>query len=287
MNEFPDWFEMPVGWIDRLVTWLLVQWGPFFDAVSGILKSYVVSVERILLFLPWFIIIAFFGILSWRIFRSSWKGLLVVGMFLFIGSLGYWELTMKTLALMVTAVIISLVFGIPIGIALAKNNRCNLLIQPILDAMQTMPIFVYLIPVLILFGFGRVPALMATVIYSIPPIIRLTNVGIREVEIGAVEAGEALGFNSWQLLWSIQLPLARPAIIVGINQTTMMALSMVVIGSMIGARGLGTEILIAINRVDIGRGFKAGISVVLLAIILDRIITAIAKRLQKTHHDNH
>jgi len=168
------------------------------------------------------------------------------------------------------------------GIVMARSDFVESTIRPVLDAMQTMPSFVYLIPALMFFGLGKVPAVFATIIYAMPPVIRLTNVGIRQVPSSVVEAAEAFGSSSWQLLFNVQLPLARPSIMVGINQTTMMALSMVVIASMIGARGLGLEVLLAINRIEVGRGFEAGLSIVFLAIIIDRITHALAARQQKT-----
>ncbi|MCK4274253.1 MAG: ABC transporter permease subunit [Dehalococcoidales bacterium] len=199
-----------------------------------------------------------------------------------IGSFGYWDLSMMTLAIIIAAVIISLAVGIPVGIIMAKNNRVEAIIRPVLDAMQTMPSFVYLIPALMLFGLGKVPAVFATIIYAVPPVIRLTNVGIRQVPQSIVEAAQAFGSNGRQVLFEVQIPLAIPSIMVGINQTTMMALAMVVIASMIGARGLGLEVLLSINRIEVGRGFEAGLSIVLLAIIIDRITHAMAARQEYT-----
>jgi glycine betaine/proline transport system permease protein len=178
----------------------------------------------------------------------------------------------------IVSVAISIAVGIPTGIMMAWSGPVKRLLTPILDAMQTMPSFVYLIPALMLFGLGRVPATFATLIYAIPPVIRLTDVGIREVPGDAIEAAAAFGANRWNLLFDVQLPLARPSIMVGINQTTMMALAMVVIGSMIGNRGLGMVVLLAINRVNIGQGFQAGISIVFLAIVIDRITNGFARK---------
>ncbi len=194
------------------------------------------------------------------------------------GSIGYWDLAMETLAIVIASVILSLAIGIPTGILMSRSNRLESLTKPLLDAMQTMPSFVYLIPALMLFGIGKVPAVFATVIYAAPPVIRLTNVGIRQVSQSAIEAARAFGSSSRQILFDVQLPLAVPSIRVGINQTTMMALAMVVIASMIGAGGLGLEVLRGLNRNEIGRGFQAGLSIVLLAIIIDRITSAIASR---------
>lgn len=198
-----------------------------------------------------------------------------------IGSFGYWDLAMMTLAIVIASVILSLVIGIPTGIFMARSDRFQSILKPQLDAMQTMPSFVYLIPALMLFGLGKVPAVFATIIYAVPPVIRLTNVGIRQVSPSVVEAARAFGSSSRQTLFDVQLPLAIPSIMVGINQTTMMALAMVVIASMIGARGLGLEVLLAINRIEVGRGFEAGLSIVLMAIIIDRITSAMAARQQR------
>ncbi len=164
---------------------------------------------------------------------------------------------------------------------MARSNRTERILKPLLDAMQTMPSFVYLIPALMFFGMGKVPSMFATIIYAVPPVIRLTNVGIRTVDIEAVEAAKAFGATSRQILFDVQLPLAKPSIMVGINQTTMMALAMVVIGSMIGAKGLGMEVLLAIGRIEVGRGFEAGISIVFLAIIIDRITHSFSEKRPK------
>jgi glycine betaine/proline transport system permease protein len=221
------------------------------------------------------------GIISWRVMQKWWMSLIMVVFLLLIGSFGYWKLSMMTLALTASAVVVSLAVGIPIGILMAKSDLAESIIRPVLDAMQTMPSFVYLIPALMLFGLGKVPALFATLIYAVPPVIRLTNVGIRQVSESVVEASRAFGANFWQRLFDVEMPLAVPSIMVGINQTTMMALAMVVIASMIGARGLGLEVLLAINRIEVGRGFEAGISIVFLAIIIDRITHAMAAQQEK------
>ena len=202
-----------------------------------------------------------------------------------MGTFSCWKLSMMTLSLVIAAVIISLAIGIPTGILMARSNIFEQLLRPLLDAMQTMPSFVYLIPALMLFGLGKVPAAFATIIYAVPPVIRLTNVGIRQVPVSVLEAAESLGSSPRQVLFNVQLPLAFPSIMVGVNQTTMMALSMVVIASMIGARGLGLEVLLAINRIEIGKGFQAGLSIVFLAIIIDRITHALAMRQAKLTND--
>lgn len=245
------------------------------------------GIENFLLWLPWWLLILAAAYAAWRIIHKWWAGLLVavglvlIGSFKF-GSIGYWDLAMETLAIIITSVIISLAMGIPTGILMARSERVESLLRPLLDAMQTMPSFVYLIPVMMLFSLGKVPAVFATIIYAMPPVIRLTNTGIRQVSQSVIEAAQAFGSSARQKLLEVQLPLAIPSIIVGINQTTMMALAMVVIASMVGAGGLGLEVLMAINRIEVGRGLQAGLSIVILAIIIDRITGALAARQQRT-----
>ena len=279
MLEFPDFFDIPLAEvIDKGMDWLLANWGGFFDLVGeGILKL-LLYIEKFFLWLPWPVVILLVGAAGWRLMGRWRYGILLAVLLLLIGGFGYWELAMMTLALVTGAVLLSLVIGIPAGIIMAKNDLVESIVKPILDAMQTMPSFVYLIPALMFFGLGKVPALFATIIYAVPPVIRLTNVGIREVSVSVVEAAKAFGSNPWQVLFYVELPLARPSIMVGINQTTMMALAMVVISSMIGARGLGLEVLLAINRIEVGRGFEAGLCIVILAIIIDRLTNAMASR---------
>lgn len=282
MTDFPETFQIPLArWIDAAMDWVLNVWGGFFDAIGNLILQFLLRLEAVFLWVPWFVVVVLVGITAWRLIGRWWHGVGMAALLMLIGSFGYWDLAMMTLALVTGAVILSLVFGIPLGIAMARSNILESITKPILDAMQTMPSFVYLIPALMLFGLGKVPALFATIIYSMPPVIRLTNVGIREVPKSVVEAAEAFGANSWQILFNVQLPLARPSIMVGINQTTMMALAMVVIASMIGARGLGMEVLLAINRIEVGRGFEAGLCIVILAIVVDRITHAMAARQKK------
>jgi len=281
MLEFPEFIQIPLAeWVDAIMKWVLTNWGAFFDTIGDAILFVLLYTERFLLWLPWFVIVLFVGLVAWRAMRLWWAGLLMAAFLILIGSFGYWELSMKTLAIIMAAVILSLALGIPTGIIMSRSNLVESIIRPVLDAMQTMPSFVYLIPALMLFGLGKVPAVFATIIYAVPPVIRLTNVGIRQVPQSVVEAAQAFGSNSRQILFEVQLPLAIPSIMVGINQTTMMALAMVVIASMIGAMGLGLEVLISINRIEVGRGFEAGFSIVLLAIIIDRITHAMASRQQ-------
>ncbi len=279
MIEFPDIVTVPLAdWIDIAMDWLLMNLDGFFDAIGFIILQVVLAFEQFFLFIPWFIWVPLVGIAGWRLVRSWKSGLTFMIMLFLIGTFGYWELAMLTLSLVIASVFFSLLIGIPLGIVMARSDRAESILKPLLDGMQTMPSFVYLIPALMFFGLGKVPAMFATIIYAVPPVIRLTNVGIRTVDKEALEAAKAFGATSKQVLFDVQLPLAKPSIMVGINQTTMMALAMVVIGSMIGAKGLGMEVLLAINRIEVGQGFEAGISIVFLAIIVDRITYSFSEK---------
>lgn len=278
MFKFPDIVDIPLkDWIDAIMSFLLNKMGFIFDFIGRIILEVVSAFETVFTMIPWFIFIPAIGYLTYRQFKSKRTTITFIIMLLLIGSFGYWEYAMMTLSLVIASVFFSLLIGIPTGIQMARSDRFQFILQPILDGMQTMPSFVYLIPALMLFGLGRVPAMFATIIYAVPPVIRLTNVGIRTVDKEAVEAAKAFGATDKQVLMDVQIPLAKPSILVGINQTTMMALAMVVIGSMIGAKGLGMEVLLSINSVEVGRGFEAGISIVFLAIIIDRLSNSFVK----------
>jgi len=277
MFKFPETIQIPLAdWVDTAMDWILANLGGVFDAIGTIILQILLAVENFLLFLPWFVILILVGLLAWKAFGSVVKGVGFMLLMVIIGTFGYWDLAMMTLAIIIASVFFALLIGIPTGILMSRNDTFQGVIRPILDAMQTMPSFVYLIPALMLFGLGKVPATFATIIYAVPPVIRLTNVGIRQVDKDVIEAARAFGARPREILFDIQLPLAWPSIMVGINQTTMMALAMVVIGSMIGAKGLGLEVLLSINRIEVGRGFEAGLSIVILAIIIDRITHAFA-----------
>ena len=279
MINFPETEIFPLAkWIDIVMDWLLTHLDGFFDVVRIIILQVVNVFEAVFMFVPWFIIIPLAGLAGWKLLGRLRTGIVFMVLMTLIGIFGYWELAMKTLSLVIASVFFSLLIGIPTGINMARNDRTQSILKPLLDAMQTMPSFVYLIPALMFFGMGKVPAMFATIIYAVPPVIRLTNVGIRTVDKEAVEASKAFGATPRQVLFDVQLPLAKPSIMVGINQTTMMALAMVVIGSMIGAKGLGMEVLLAINRIEVGRGFEAGLSIVFLAIVIDRITHSFSEK---------
>jgi glycine betaine/proline transport system permease protein len=222
---------------------------------------------------PWVVLLAV-AALAWHATRSAWRALLLPALLYAIGCLGLWDALMQTLAIMVVATVMAVLLGLPLGILMSRHDRLRAVLLPVLDVMQTLPTFVYLIPVLMLFGLGKVPAIFATVVYALPPLIRLTDLGIRQVDADLTEAARSFGTTRWQLLLGVQLPLARPSIMAGINQTTMMALSMVVIASMIGARGLGEDVLAGIQTLDSGRGLQAGLAIVILAVVVDRITQA-------------
>ncbi|WP_230931841.1 proline/glycine betaine ABC transporter permease [Priestia sp. TSO9] len=269
MNSIP---KIPVGnWIDHFVTFLNDNIKGFFDVISAIVDGIVSFIVLVLTFPPALILILIVGIIAW--FSSekwSFTILSMIGL-LFILNLGYWQETMDTLALVLTSVLISIIVGIPLGIWASQSEKTARIITPILDFMQTMPAFVYLIPALFFFGIGVVPGVISSVIFAMPPTIRLTNLGIREVPADLVEAANAYGSTTKQKLFKVQLPLATKTIMAGINQSIMLSLSMVVIASLVGAPGLGAEVYRAVSRLEVGTGFEAGISIVILAIILDRI----------------
>jgi glycine betaine/proline transport system permease protein len=254
------------------------------DTIEGFfqpLQYFLIQSERFMTNTPWPIIllliatIAWFATRSWKIVFGSIITLLVIGFF------DMWDDTMKTISMILVCTILSIVLGIPIGIAMSRSDRLQSWINPILDVMQTMPSFVYLIPVVMLLGIGKVPGLIAVVIYAIPPMIRLTNLGIRQVDRDVLEAADAFGSSSWQKLKNVQMPLALPTIMAGINQTIMMALAMVVIASMIGVQGLGQPVLKAIANQYFTLGVFNGLAIVGIAIIFDRISQAYGKRLQR------
>lgn len=256
--------------VDAFMDWFQAVFGNSFEAASEGVLWFLLKVETVLFWVPWWVVLVLIFLTGWRL-RSVWAGVTFALLLFLIGAFGYWEFMIYTLAIVLASVFIAIIFGIPIGILASCSRRLEALLKPLLDAMQTMPSFVYLIPAMMLFGMGKVPAVFATIIYAIPPVIRLTNLAIREVPREMVEAAHAFGSTAWQVLRKVQLPQALPTIMTGINQTTMMALSMVVIASMVGAKGLGMEVLNAINKIDIGKGFESGISIVFLAIIIDRL----------------
>jgi glycine betaine/proline transport system permease protein len=262
---------IPLGtWVDESVHYLLDHDSHAFDVIGRAIDGLAGLVEHGLQAIPmWAMMALFIAVGLWRL---GWRFAIFTTLsLLLIYATGFWDQTVITLGLTLSSTLISLVFGIPLGIWTAKDKHVALVVRPVLDLMQTMPAFVYLIPAAMLFGLGRVPGILSTVIFAMPPAVRLTSLGIRHVNREIVEAGQAFGCTPWQLLYKVQFPNALPSIMQGVNQTIMMALSMVIIASMVGAGGLGNDVLASIQRLDIGLGFESGLSVVLLAIILDRI----------------
>ena len=262
---------IPIGhWVDQSVHYLLDHDANSFDAVGRAIEGFAGLIEHGLQAIPMWALMAFF--IAIGLWRVGWRfAIFATCSLLLIYATGFWDQTVVTLGLTLSSTVISLVVGIPLGIWTAKSKLVQTIVRPILDLMQTMPAFVYLIPAAMLFGLGRVPGILSTVIFAMPPAVRLTSLGIKHVNREIVEAGQAFGCTPWQLLYKVQFPNALPSIMQGVNQTIMMALSMVIIASMVGAGGLGNDVLASIQRLDIGLGFESGLSVVLLAIILDRI----------------
>ncbi|MEZ9542554.1 ABC transporter permease [Vibrio sp. 10N.286.48.C11] len=254
------------------------EYGEMIESLFDPLLSFLVWFEKLLISTPWIIVLAVCTSLVYAASRSWKLALGCIASLLLIGYFGMWEDTMRTLSIITVCTLVSIFLGIPIGIAMARSNRAQSIVTPMLDIMQTMPAFVYLIPVVMLLGIGKIPGLIAVVIYAIPPVIRLTNLGIRLVDKEVLEAATAFGASKKQRLWGVQLPLAMPTIMAGINQTIMMALSMVVIASMIGVKGLGQPVLKSITNQYFTLGLMNGFAIVALAILFDRASQAYARR---------
>ena len=265
---------------NTFVEWLIVNYGDFFESISNALLTVLVFIEGILRGAPPWAVILVIAAIAWLASRQIVLVLAVSVLVWLLGSLGLWEQAMQTIAIILVSVAIAILIGIPVGVIIARSNMARAVVNPLLDLMQTIPSFVYLIPAAMLFGLGKVPAILATVIYATPPLIRLTDLGIRHVDSAVVEASRAFGATRWQILRGVQIPLALPSIMQGINQTLMMALAMVVIASMIGARGIGQTVLLGLQRNDAGQGLVGGIGIVILAIVFDRISQAFGRRLQ-------
>lgn len=270
--------EVPVGeYFERFVDWLYNNFLPFFNFLSALGTSVYDLLSSALLFLPALVMVGLLTLLGWWL--RGWKfaiyGLVATAL---IVSMGFWDHAMQTLALVIIATVVAVTVSIPLGILAAYSDRFSRFARPVLDFMQTLPPFVYLVPALALFGIGVVPGMFATVIFAMAPGVRLTELGIRQVDPEMVEAGEAFGAPRWQILTKIQMPLAMPTILAGINQIIMLALSMVVIAALVGAGGLGEDVYSSITRTDIGLGGASGLAVVLLAIYLDRLTQALGNR---------
>src|SRR5690625_962516 len=280
MGDFPDIQTKLGDYADWIVSFLARTFDSLFDFIYFVASRTINGIDDFLTWLPWFVFILIIFLLGWY-FQSILAGLIYAVFIFLIGTFGLWDHMMMTISIIITAVVISLLIGIPMGVWMSFSKVFSSIMRPILDAMQTMPSFVYLIPAIFFFGLGNVSAIFATLIYALPPVIRLTELAIRGVDSEVIESAQSFGSSRWQMLRKVQLPQALPTIMAGVNQTTMMALAMVVVASMVGAQGLGEQVLISINRIDIALGFEAGISIVFLAIIIDRITNGVADKFQK------
>ena len=275
LNPF-QLYTIPLDdWITKTINFIVDNFRPFFQAIGFPIRWILQNIEWIFTAIPPSIFIIIIGVIAWQLAGKKITIYSILSLTL-IGFVDVWEPAMVSLALVVTAVVFCLIVGIPLGILCAKSDRVERLIRPLLDVMQTLPSFVYLVPVVMLFGIGEVPGVIATIIFAIPPLIRLTNLGIRQVSTEVIEAAIAFGSTPWQLLWEAQIPLAMPSILTGINQTILMALSMSVVTSMIAVPGLGQMVLQGVGRLDVGLASVGGLGIVLLAIMLDRLTQVIA-----------
>jgi len=273
-----DWFTIPLDqWIEVFVKdWLVPNFRPFFHAIQWPVDKTLTWLDAFLQSIPVLVFVAAVVLIAWR---TAGRGVAIFSLLalVFLDLIKVWPETMTTLAMIVTAVLFCALVGIPLGIAAARSDRFAVVLRPILDIMQTIPPFVYLVPIVMLFGVGVVPGVIATIIFALPPIVRLTSLGIRQVREELVEAAYAFGSSPRQVLWDIQVPLALRTIMAGLNQTLMLALSMVVIAALIGAGGLGLTVYTGLGRLDVGAATEGGVGIVLLAIILDRITQALGE----------
>ncbi|HVR50924.1 MAG TPA: glycine betaine/L-proline ABC transporter permease ProW [Pseudorhodoferax sp.] len=276
--------SLPVeSWINQGLAWTVEHFRPFFQTVRAPIDTTLGSMEALLLSVPTLAMVALLGLIAWQ---CAGRAIAIGGVvsLLLIAMLGIWPEAMVTLSLVLTSLVFCLVIGLPLGIMLAASDRANRFMRPLLDAMQTTPAFVYLVPVVMLFGIGNVPGVIVTIVFALPPLVRLTTLGIRQVRPDLIEAARSYGASPWQLLTKVQLPLAMPSIMAGINQALMLSLSMVVIASMIAVGGLGQMVLRGIGRLDMGLATVGGLGIVLLAITLDRITQAMGQPRRGARH---
>ncbi len=264
-------------WITAFIDWLVEGYRWFFQGIKWPVEVTLTSIQNGLVATPPLVIIGVLGLIAWRVSGLKLGGF-TIGTLVLIGLLGLWEETMITLAMVFCSVVFCTVVGIPLGILAGRSDNFEASLRPVLDAMQTTPAFVYLVPIVMLFSIGNVAGVLATIVFALPPIIRLTSLGIRQVHPELVEAALAFGATSWQVLVKVQIPLALPTIMAGLNQTIMMALSMVVIAALIGAGGLGAPVVLGLNTLDIGLATIGGLAIVLMAIVLDRITQSMGAR---------
>ncbi len=273
-----EFVTIPLGdLVNTIVDWMIVNLAPVFTGVRQVIGFVLNWTEDMLTAIPWPILIVVIALFVWK--TTGWKAALLaaVGMYL-IGGMELWDRAMGTLALMITSVALSVMVGLPLGILCAYSDRVYSVVRPLLDIMQTMPAFVYLVPALMFFGIGKVPAVFATIVFASPPAVRLTNLGIRQVPWEVTEATQSFGATMWQQLFKVHLPLARESIMTGVNQTIMLSLSMSVLAAMIAAGGLGQEVLRGLSQVDLGRAFEAGLAIVVIAMIMDRMSQSLDRK---------
>lgn len=279
-DEFPFDEGRDVGRrLDIWLDWLEDNLAPFFQAIKDVIVWFLVALQDMMVWLTWPAMIGGIALVSWLLvsFRMA---LFSAASLLLLASFGLWESTVITISLIIVTVSLSIAIAVPLGVWASQSDRLDALIRPILDGMQTMPSFVYLVPAIAFFSLGETPAVLATLIYAVPPAIRLTNLGIRQLPAETLEAADSFGMTRRQMLIKVKIPLAIPTIMAGVNQTTLMALSMVVIASMVGAKGLGLDVFRALGRIEPGNGLIAGLGIVFLAIIIDRVTQALTKRQQ-------
>ena len=285
LSDWPKWLDLPLmKWINKWFKSLNENFGFIFEAINNFLLAMLMGLKNFLVQAPWPAVIIGVVVLTYFASGKKIKTTVAVGFCtFFIGFLNprFWDKAIETTTMVVIGIVICVVIGIPIGIAMSRSERVRNIILPILDTMQVIPAFCYLIPGIILFGLGAIPAIISIFIYACPPLIRLTDLGIRLVDKEIIEAAESFGASKKQKLWGVQIPLALPNIMQGINQCTMMALAMVVIASMIGTRCLGDEVLLGLQQLNVGAALEAGLAIVLLAIVLDRMTQAYGEKIQE------
>lgn len=283
MKRLPEDFQWPVDEvIQAFVNWLVQEWRPVFQAIRWPIAQVLDGVADFLHMMPFWVMVLALFVIGWK--SAGYRVGIFCGLaFMAIAVMGVWDEAMTTLSILLTSLVFCVVVGIPVGILAGRSDLFWSVLRPVLDVMQTTPSFVYLVPVVMLFGIGTVPGVIATIIFSIPPIIRLTNLGLRQVPVETKEAGEAFGATEWQALTNIRLPLALPSIMAGLNQTLLMSMVMSVIIAMIGAEGLGLTVLRGIGTLDVGLAGVGGIAIILLAITLDRITQGLGEHAKHLH----
>ncbi|MFQ6292812.1 glycine betaine/L-proline ABC transporter permease ProW [Yersinia enterocolitica] len=276
MDPFHNTWVPLDSWVTHGIDWVVLHFRPLFQGIRVPVDFILSGFQHLLLDMPAPVAILVFALIAWQ-FSTLGMGVATLVSLIAIGAIGAWSQAMVTLALVLTSLFFCILIGLPLGIWLARSNNAARIIRPLLDAMQTTPAFVYLVPIVMLFGIGNVPGVVVTIIFALPPIVRLTILGIKQVPADLIEAAESFGANPRQMLFKVQLPLAMPTIMAGVNQTLMLALSMVVIASMIAVGGLGQMVLRGIGRLDMGLAAVGGVGIVILAIILDRLTQSLGR----------